>query len=485
MAVTERRGAGTLDVERIKADFPILERTSHGKRLVYLDSANTSQKPRKVIDTITEYYERHNANLYRAVYELAEEATAMFEGARISLSRFIGAPDPSTVVFTRGTTESINLIAHAWGRRFLREGDEILFSEMEHHSNIVPWQLVAGATGAVTRLVPIEDDGTLDPSKVEALITDRTKVLAITGQSNVLGTMPSIRRLTESAHAVGAIVVVDGAQLVPHNPVDVAELGVDFLTVSGHKMLGPTASGGLYGRLELLDAMDPFLGGGEMIMEVFPDHSTFKAPPHKFEAGTMNIAEEIGLAAAIEYLESLGMESVRSHERELTAYGLEALESVGARVFGPKDHELRGGPLVLVQGHPSTRPGPGARSGGGVRAARTSLRAGPDAAVGGAGDDTGLVLRVQHEGGRGRADRGARESGGVLWRLTSCTRKSSSTITRTRGTSVRCRTPSSRARRTTRCAATRSPCSRTWTGARCSMSRSLGRGARSVRARPR
>ena len=298
-----------------------------------------------MIDTITEYYERHNANLYRAVYELAEEATAMFEGARTTLARFIGAPDPSTVVFTRGTTESINLVANGWGRRFLREGDEILFTEMEHHSNIVPWQLVAEATGAVTRLVPIEDDGTLDPSKVEALLTDRTKVLAITGQSNVLGTMPALERLTASAHAAGAIVVVDGAQLVPHNPVDVAALDVDFLTISGHKMLGPTASGGLYGRLELLDAMDPFLGGGEMIMEVYPDHSTFKAPPHKFEAGTMNIAEEIGLAAAIEYLEALGMENVRNHERELTAYGLEALGAAGATVFGPKDPELRGGAL--------------------------------------------------------------------------------------------------------------------------------------------
>jgi cysteine desulfurase/selenocysteine lyase len=343
VAVTQQRGAGTLDVERIKADFPILERTSHGKRLVYLDSANTSQKPRAVIDTITEYYERHNANLYRAVYELAEEATAMFEGARTRLASFIGAPDPSTVVFTRGTTESINLIANAWGRRFLREGDEILFSELEHHSNIVPWQLVAEATGAVTRLIPIEDDGTLDAARIEGMLTDRTKVLAISGQSNVLGTMPAIGRLAESAHAAGAIVVVDGAQLVPHNPVDVAALDVDFLTISGHKMLGPTASGGLYGRLELLEAMSPFLGGGEMIMEVYPDHSTYKAPPHKFEAGTMNIAEEIGLATAIDYLEGLGMENVRSHERELTAYAIETLESIGATVYGPKDPEQRGG----------------------------------------------------------------------------------------------------------------------------------------------
>ena len=343
MALTEQRGPSTFDVERVKQDFPILTRTSHGKRLVYLDSANTSQKPRAVIDTITEYYERHNANLYRAVYELAEEATAMFEGARTKLAAFIGAPDPNTVVFTRGTTESINLVANAWGRRFLSEGDEILFSELEHHSNIVPWQLVAEATGAVTRMVPIEDDGTLDAERIEGMMTDRTKVLAISGQSNVLGTMPAIKRLAASAHASGAIIVVDGAQLVPHNPVDVTDLNVDFLTISGHKMLGPTASGGLYGRLELLDAMAPFLGGGEMIMEVYPDHSTYKAPPHKFEAGTMNIAEEIGLASAIDYLEGLGMENVRDHERELTAYAIEALGSIGATVYGPKDPDVRGG----------------------------------------------------------------------------------------------------------------------------------------------
>jgi cysteine desulfurase/selenocysteine lyase len=343
VALTEQRGPSTLDVERVKEDFPILTRTSHGKRLVYLDSANTSQKPRVVIDAITEFYERHNANLYRAVYELAEEATAMFEEARTKLASFIGAPDPDAVVFTRGTTESVNLVANAWGRTFLRERDEILFSELEHHSNIVPWQLIAEATGAVTRMVPIEDDGTLDAARIEGMMTDRTKVLAISGQSNVLGTMPAIKRLAASAHSAGAIIVVDGAQLVPHNPVDVADLDVDFLTISGHKMLGPTASGGLYGRLELLDAMAPFLGGGEMIMEVYPDHSTYKAPPHKFEAGTMNIAEEIGLASAIDYLEGLGMENVRSHERELTAYAIEALGSIGATVYGPKDPDQRGG----------------------------------------------------------------------------------------------------------------------------------------------
>jgi cysteine desulfurase/selenocysteine lyase len=342
MAVTERR-VGTIDVDRVRADFPILGRMSHGKRIVYLDSANTSQKPRQVIDAVSEYYREHNANLYRAVYELAEEATAMFETARLKLAGFIGAPDPTTVVFNRGTTESINLVAHAWGRRFLKEGDEVLLTEMEHHSNIVPWQLAANATGAVLRYLPLTDDGSLDLTDLESLLTERTKVLAITGQSNVLGTLPPLKQLASAAHAVNAIVVVDGAQLVPHNPVDVIDLGIDFLTISGHKMLGPTASGGLYGKRELLDAMDPFLGGGEMIMEVFPERSTYKEPPHKFEAGTMNIAQEIGLAAAIEYLGSLGMDAVREHEKQLTAYAIGRLEDAGAVVHGPKDVEVRGG----------------------------------------------------------------------------------------------------------------------------------------------
>ena len=342
MAVTERR-TGTIDVDKVRADFPILARMSHGKRIVYLDSANTSQKPRQVIDTLSEYYREHNANLYRAVYELAEEATAMFETARLKLAGFIGAPDPTTVVFNRGTTESINLVAHAWGRRFLKEGDEVLLTDMEHHSNIVPWQLAANATGAVLRYLPLTDDGSLDLTDLESFLTERTKVLAITGQSNVLGTLPPLKELASAAHAVDAIVVVDGAQLVPHNPVDVIDLGIDFLTISGHKMLGPTASGGLYGKRELLDAMDPFLGGGEMIMEVFPERSTYKEPPHKFEAGTMNIAQEIGLAAAIEYLESLGMDAVREHEKQLTAYAIGRLEDAGAVVHGPKDVEVRGG----------------------------------------------------------------------------------------------------------------------------------------------
>jgi cysteine desulfurase/selenocysteine lyase len=349
--------SGALDVERIRKDFPIMERRvgPDGDRpLVYLDSANTSQKPRQVIDAITEYYERHNANLYRAVYTIAEEATEMFEAARAKLAAFVGAPDPATIVFNRGTTESVNLVAHGWGRTHLREGDEILLSEVEHHSNLVPWQFAAAQTGAVLRFIPLGEDGALDLSTLDGLLTGRTKIVAVTGMSNVLGTLTPIRALADAAHAVGAVILVDGAQLVPHHPVNVAELDVDFLTISGHKMLGPTASGGLYGRREVLEAMEPFLGGGEMILEVYPDHSTFKDVPFKFEAGTMNIAEEIGLGVAVDYLTDLGMDSVREHERELTAYALDALNGAGARVFGPTDAESRGGAISFwIEGtHP-------------------------------------------------------------------------------------------------------------------------------------
>jgi cysteine desulfurase/selenocysteine lyase len=342
--VMQRAGsAPALDVERIRKDFPILERSVHGKPLVYLDSAATSQKPRQVIEALTDYYEHHNANIHRGVYALAEEATAMYEDARARLARFVGAPDPACIVFNRGTTESLNLVAHGYARKVLKPGDEILLSVAEHHSNLVPWQFAAQATGAVLRFIPLAEDFSLDLSDLGALITDRTKIVAVTGMSNVLGTMAPLGHLAKAAHAVGAVIVVDGAQLVPHSGVDVQELDVDFLTISGHKMLGPTASGGLYGRLDLLERMDPFLGGGEMIMEVYPDRSTFKQPPWKFEAGTMNIAEEIALVAAIEYLEDLGMDAVRGHEKELTAYAMERLMDAGAKIFGPADVEARGG----------------------------------------------------------------------------------------------------------------------------------------------
>lgn len=342
MSVTQERSAG-LDVARVRTDFPILSRTINGKPLVYLDSTNTAQRPRQVIDAERDFYEQHNANAHRAIYFLGEEATDLYEGARSTTARFLGAPGPDTIVFTRGTTESINLVAHGWGRKFLREGDEILLTEMEHHSDIVPWQFAARDTGAVLRYIGLTDDGLLDLSNLDELLTSKTKILCITGMSNSLGTMPPVAELTERAHAVGALVLVDGAQLVPHRGADVSALNCDFLAFSGHKMLGPMASGGLFARRELLEAMNPFLGGGEMINEVFHDHSTFNDVPWKFEAGTMNVAQEVGFGAAIDYLEALGMENVRTHEEEITAYALDRLGAAGARIFGPTDVAIRGG----------------------------------------------------------------------------------------------------------------------------------------------
>ena len=287
----ERRVEPTpLDVERIKKDFPILERDIRGKRLVYLDSAATSQKPRQVLDALRDYYERHNANVHRSPHLLGEEATQMYEDARARAARFVGAPDASTIVFNRGTTESLNLVAHGWARKFLREGDQILISELEHRSNIVPWQLAAQATGATLRYIPLTDDGLLDLSELSNVLTERTKLVSISGMSNVLGTIPPVRALADAAHAAGALLCVDGAQLVAHAPVDVAELDCDFLAFSGHKMLGPMASGGLYARRELLEDMDPFLGGGEMIKRVTYESSTYADLPNKYEAGTPNIA---------------------------------------------------------------------------------------------------------------------------------------------------------------------------------------------------
>ena len=345
MAVTQERSAG-LDVARIREDFPILSRTIGGKPLVYLDSTNTAQRPRQVIDAEREFYEQHNANAHRAIYFLGEEATDLYEGARAKTARFLGAPDPSTIVFTRGTTESVNLVAHAWGRKFLKEGDEILLTEMEHHSDIVPWQFAARDTGAVLRYLGLTDDGLLDLSNLEALLTERTKILCVTGMSNSLGTITPLPRLIEAAHAVGALVLVDGAQLVPHRGANVVELDCDFLAFSGHKMLGPTASGGLFAKRELLEAMDPFLGGGEMIRDVRLDGFTPNEIPWKFEAGTPPIAEAVGLGAAIDYLEGLGMEAVRAHEISLTGYALRTLKGRFGdtiTIYGPSEPAQRGG----------------------------------------------------------------------------------------------------------------------------------------------
>lgn len=343
MSVTQERSAASLDVARVRADFPILKRTVGDKPLVYLDSTNTSQRPQQVIDAERDFYEHHNANAHRAIYMLGEEATERFEGARAKVAAFLGAPGPDTIVFNRGTTESINLVAHGWGRKFLKPGDEIVLTEMEHHSNIVPWQLCAKDTGAVLRYIPITDEGLLDLSELGSLLTERTKILCVTGMSNSLGTITPLEQLVAAAHAVGALVLVDGAQLVPHHAVDVTAIDCDFLAFSGHKMLGPFSSGGLYAKRQLLEDMDPFLGGGEMILEVHKDHSTWNDVPWKFEAGTMNVAQEVALGAAIDYLQALGMDAVRAHEEEITAYALERLQEAGATIYGPTDVGVRGG----------------------------------------------------------------------------------------------------------------------------------------------
>ena len=335
----------TFDVQAVRADFPILSRMVGEKPLVYLDNAATSQRPNQVIEAEADFYRLHNANAHRGLYMLGEEATELFEGARSKLASFVGASTPESIVFTRGTTESMNLIAYGWARKFLKPGDEVLITDMEHHSNIVPWQMASQATGAILRYIPLTDDGLLDLSDLDSLLTERTRLLSVTGMSNALGTITPLAQLIQSAHAVGALVAVDGAQMVPHLAVDVEALDADFLAISGHKMLGPTASGGLYAKPELLEAMDPMFGGGEMIREVFRDHATWNVVPYKFEAGTMQIAQQVGLGAAIDYLNALGMDAVRAHELDITAYALGRLEEAGARIFGPMTAEARGGAI--------------------------------------------------------------------------------------------------------------------------------------------
>jgi cysteine desulfurase / selenocysteine lyase len=326
------------DVEEIRRDFPILKRSIGGKKLAYLDNAATSQKPRQVLDALNEYYMEHNANIHRAVHCLAEEATTAYEESREKLASFLGAADAKELIFTRGTTEAINLVAYAWGCKNLREGDEIVLTEAEHHSNLVPWQLTAQATGAKLRFIPIQEDSTLDMEEAERIVGPRTKLVGCIHASNVLGTLNPVEELAEIAHAVGALMLVDGAQSAPHMPVDVDALGCDFYACSGHKMLGPTGVGVLWGKSEILEEMDPFLGGGEMIREVHLDRSTWNDLPHKFKAGTMNIAQAVGLGAAADYLSKLGMENVREHERKLGEYAYRRLSELeGIKVYGPKE----------------------------------------------------------------------------------------------------------------------------------------------------
>lgn len=333
----------SLDVESLRKDFPIFETQVHGKPLIYLDSASTSQKPRQVVDRMVAFYETENANVHRGVYDLSERATAAYEGARVACARYIGARDPRSIIFTRGATEGINLVRFTWARANVKEGDEILVTQMEHHSNLIPWQLLAQETGARLRHLPVDDEGLLKIDLLGEYITDRTKIVAVGLMSNVLGTINPVRKLADAAHAVGARIVVDAAQAAPHIPIDVNELDVDFLAYSSHKMLGPTGAGALYGRLDLLEEMPPFHGGGEMIREVFEDHATWAEVPHKFEAGTPNIAQAVGMGAAVEYIEGLGIDNVRAHEKEMVTYAIEKLEGAGAEVYGPRDISIRGG----------------------------------------------------------------------------------------------------------------------------------------------
>jgi len=337
------------DVDQIRKDFPILERKIRGRPLVYLDNAATTQKPRSVINALVHYYEHYNANIHRGLHTLAEEATAAYEATRVKVGRFINAAQPEQeIVFTRNTTESINLVANAWGRKFLEPGDEIVFSAMEHHSNLVPWQLVALATGAKLKFIEIDDEGHLVWDDVVAKIGERTKVVALAHMSNVLGTINPVEKIAKLAHDAGAILLVDAAQSVPNMPVDVQALGCDFLAFSAHKMLGPTGVGVLYGKRELLETMDPFLGGGEMIRRVTYEESTYADLPHKYEAGTPNIADVIAFGAAIDYLEGLGMDAVREHEIAVTGYALKRLmETDGVVVYGPKDAAEKGGAVTF------------------------------------------------------------------------------------------------------------------------------------------
>jgi cysteine desulfurase / selenocysteine lyase len=356
-AITTRRvAAGALDPHALRADFPILRREINGHPLVYLDSASTSQKPDVVIDTVADYYREYNANVHRGIYTIGEEATAAYEAARAKVARFVNAPDSHEIVFTRNATEAINLVSYSWGRRNIGRSDTIVLTEMEHHANLVPWQILVQEKDGDLEFIPITDDGILRLDVFEVLLRLKPKLVAFTHVSNTLGTINPVREMVELAHAAGALVLVDGAQAVPHLPVDVQELGCDFYAFSGHKMLGPMGSGALWARRELLEAMPPFLAGGEMIREVHLRRSDFNDVPWKFEAGTPAVGDAIGLGVAADYLDGLGMAAVRQHERELVAYALETLgrEVPGIELYGPMDPDLRGGviPFNLPGIHP-------------------------------------------------------------------------------------------------------------------------------------
>jgi len=342
-----------LDVARIRADFPLLQQQENGRRLVYLDNAATTQKPQAVLDALVGYYRTTNANVHRGAYDLAIRATEAYEAARVRLARFVNAWAPEGVVFTRGTTEAINLVAGSYGRANVRAGDTVVVTAMDHHSNLVPWQLLCQEKGATLRMVEITDDGRVDLSDFGRALERRPKLVAFPYVSNALGTVNPAAQLARLAHAAGAVVVVDGAQSTPHLRVDVRELDCDFYALSGHKMLGPMGSGALVAKPALLDAMPPYHGGGEMISRVWDDHATYNTLPHKFEAGTPNVEGAVGLAAAIDYLDGVGLERIAEHEVALARAAIEQLSQIeGVTVFGPRDH--RAGVVSFTYGdiHP-------------------------------------------------------------------------------------------------------------------------------------
>ena len=344
-----------MDIQRIRADFPVLDvEISPGVPLVYLDSGATSQKPLAVIERMNQYYRAENSNIHRGVHKLAEQATADYEAARAKVARFINAAKPKEIIFTRNTTESINLVAHSWGRANLQSGDVVVLTEMEHHANLVPWQMLAAERGIRLEFIPVTEEGLLDLSALPALMELKPKLVGFTAMSNVLGTITPVAEIVKAAHAAGAVALVDGAQSVPHLATDVRALDIDFLAFSSHKMLGPTGIGVLYGKEALLEAMPPFMGGGDMIKRVQLRSFTTNSVPHKFEAGTPAIAEVIGLGAAVDYLSAIGMDAIAAHDRELTGYALERLEEVpGVWLFGPSiEHKSSNAAFTFKGAHP-------------------------------------------------------------------------------------------------------------------------------------
>lgn len=342
-----------LDVETLRQDFPILGRVVRGKPLVYLDNAATTQKPQQVIDAISRYYSETNSNVHRGVHYLSEQATLQYEGARQRVAKFLNAESEREIIFTRGTTEAINLVAASFGRKFLREGDEVILTEMEHHSNIVPWQMACDASGATLRVVPINDDGELLMDQFRQMLNPRTKLVAAVHLSNALGTINPAKEIIELAHAAGARVLIDGAQAVSHLPVDVRALDADFYVFSGHKIFGPTGIGVLYGKTELLESMPPYQGGGDMIRSVSFQRTTYNDIPYKFEAGTPHIAGAIGLAAALDYVEGVGLERIAAWEHELLEYGTELLQNIpGLRLIGAARQKSSVLSFVLESAHP-------------------------------------------------------------------------------------------------------------------------------------